>query len=331
MNNLQSIFIREQVIRKVRDFFEEKNFHEVITPSISRTIPLEPNLFPFVTQWITGNGKQDFYLSTSPERGLKKMLARGIGNCFAISKSFRNLEGSGSLHIPEFLMLEWYRENADYQVIMKDVRDLLSSIKTRIDDFLKREHSPVVEYQNLKIDLSNPWKIYSLPDLFLQYANLNLEEIIADDNKIVEAAQEKGYNTKNASWNELYDQIFVNEIESKLPKNKPFFLIDFPWRISPLCKPKKDKSYLAERFEFYIAGMEMGNGNTENTDCDSIKKIFADEQDKRIREKLPVPPLDQEFLNALKAMGQKQYAGIGVGIDRLSMLFANLSAIEHLR
>ena len=138
-------------------------------------------------------------------------------------------------------------------------------------------------------------------------------------------AKKGGYSTKNASWEELYNQIFVNEIESRLPKN-PFFLIDFPSFASPLCKPKKENKNLAERFELYINGVEIANGNTENTDSKLVKKHFTAEQ--KIRS--IYQPIDQPFLHAIDKMNNSSYAGIGLGIDRLTMLFTGSKTIDEL-
>jgi lysyl-tRNA synthetase class 2 len=148
------------------------------------------------------------------------------------------------------------------------------------------------------------WPVLSLKKLFQKYLGLDLEKTIVN----------------NKLFFKDYDQLFVNEIESKLPKT-PLFLVDFPSRISPLCKPQKNNPLFAERFECYISGVEIGNGNTENTDTKSLRKIFATEQK---RTKLPI---DEEFLNSLMTMSKKSYAGIGIGIERLVMVLNNKSSI----
>lgn len=269
MKQLEFYFFREKIIKRIREYFTDMNFHEVITPVLNKNIPLEPNIYPFVTG--------PYFLSTSPEKNLKKMLALGIGNCFSIGHSFRNLEASGPLHTPEFFMLEWYRKNADYTVIMNDVKKLIT--------FLDKQ-------------LTKGWNVFSLPKLFKKYAKLDLIEFIGD--------------TKNRAD---YDKIFVNEIESRLPKT-PLFLIDYPSIISPLCKPKKDNPLLAERFEFYMNGIELANGNTENTNIESVKKGLR-------------KPLDKEFLSSLKKMQNASYAGVGLGLDRLTMILTKSDRIIY--
>lgn len=283
MKNIQSSIIREKIIKDIRSFFYERDFHEIIPDLLNDAIPLEPNLDPFSTIWKKSDEEKTFYLPMSPERGIKKMLAQGIGKCFAISKSFRNLERSGSLHNPEFLMLEWYREDAVYTDIMNDVKKLFAYLKPNVFD--------------------KKWPIFSLKELFKKYLNINLEKAINDP-----------------TWAQNYDQLFVNEIELKLPK-EPLFLIDFPTCLSPLCKPQKNNPIFAERFECYISGVEIGNGNTENTDVKSIRKIFESQQ------ALKNLPIDEEFLASLKIMNKKSYAGVGIGIDRLAMVFNNESSI----
>src|SRR5258708_18450712 len=200
------ILMREQIIKKIRTFFDEQHFHEIITPVLNRTIPTEENNFPFTTQWQTIDGTEQYFLPTSPEKNLKEVLALGVGNCYSIGHSFRNLEMSGPRHTPEFLMLEWYRENATYRDIMIDVISLISTI-------IKQEVT---------------WQTLSLVDLFHEYCNLEMEDIVKGD-QLSKRAKQKGYNTEHASWSELFDQIFLNEIYPKLPKT-PFFLIDFPSR-----------------------------------------------------------------------------------------------------
>lgn len=282
MNNVQSSINKEEVIKSIRSFFYKQNFHEVIPDILNDTLPSEPNLTPFSTIWKTQGSNKTYFLPMSPERGIKKLLAQGIGNCFAISKSFRNLERPGSLHLPEFLMLEWYRENAVYADIMSDVEKLF-----------------------VNFGFKKNWPVLSLKKLFKKYLDLDLEKAIAN----------------NKLFLKDYDQLFVNKIESKLPKT-PLFLVDFPSKISPLCKPQNNSPLFAERFECYISGIEIGNGNTENTDTESLRKIFAQEQK---RTKLPI---DEDFLNSLKMMSKKSYAGVGIGVDRLVMVLNNQSSIS---
>jgi elongation factor P--(R)-beta-lysine ligase len=328
MKDLSGYYIREAVIKSIRTFFDQQNFHEVVVPVFNSALPVEPNIYPFQTEWYTVEGTHTLYLTTSPESGIKKMLAVGLGNAYSIGKCFRNLENSGRKHNPEFLMLEWYRENAEYQQIMRDVQALLLFTKEKVDLLLNRPASSILEYQGQQIELACEWPVLSLVDLFSEYVGLELSDII-DDDALVEAMQKKGYQTHGATWSQLFDQLFLNEIESHLPSS-PYFLIDFPAKLSPLCKINKQKPYLAERFEFAIGGMELGNGNNENTDAELVAQKFAQEFELRKKNQLLNSPVDAEFIEALSQMNKKKYAGIGAGVDRIAMLFADTTDIKDV-
>lgn len=320
IDNTNPYIIRENIIRATRQFFYDMDFHEVIPQILNTALPLEANLYPFETTWKTRTGDRKLYLPLSPERSIKRMLSHGMGNCFALAKSFRNLEQEGSQHLPEFLMLEWYRKQANYYDIMTDVEQLIRYIQDYLKNSLGTES---IQYHGKKIRHAAQWKTYSLIELFKTHCNIDLPSAIEDDELIFATARKRGYIVEGATWSELYDQIFVNEIESKLP-SEPVFLVDFPSRISPLCAQKKDDSRFAERFEFYIAGVEIGNGNTENTDMEYVRKTFETERQKTSL------PIDEEFLTALHKMNGTTYAGIGMGIDRLTMLFSGESSIQSI-
>ncbi|MCL5797680.1 MAG: hypothetical protein M1366_02675 [Patescibacteria group bacterium] len=337
-NKLKLIFVRENITKSVRKFFEREKFHEVETPVLNSSLPLEPNIHPFATEWKRVKGEKKIYLSTSPEAGLKKMIAAGIGNCFSIGHSFRNLEDAGTLHNPEFLMLEWYREDADYKDIMENCERLVSYLflknKEQITENKKTSvkkdvnNRNILTYQNRTISFRRPWQRITMTDLFGKYAGLDLDEII-DDEVLRRKAKEKGYDIKSADWEQLFNQIFLNEIEPKLSPT-PHFITDFPSRISPLCKPRKDKPYLAERFEFYLFGTELGNGNSENTDSQLIRSRMKEEMVYRSEKKIDFAPIDELFLAALEKMKSKSWAGIGLGLDRLAMILADTKNIKSL-
>jgi elongation factor P--beta-lysine ligase len=325
---LLPIRIRGEVIKAIRAFFEEEGFQEVITPTLNRALPLEPTLHAFETTWQPGTGDQALYLSISPESGLKKMLAQGMGDCYAISKCFRNLEGNGTRHNPEFLMLEWYREQATYHQIMQDSQALVKFVKDWVDTYLKKPLSPLLQYGEVELDLNQPWPSVSLAELVEAKVEVTLESLV-DDRTLKQTMEDRGYQTSQASWEQLFNQLMLNEIEGDFP-TQPFFLTDFPARLSPLCRLQADKPYLAERFELYIAGMEVGNGNTENTDARAIETAFETEEQTRAMTGQLSPPIDHEFIKAIAALKSHSYAGIGLGVDRLAMIMANVTDISEV-
>lgn len=302
MEKTNKYFVREEIIKCIRDFFYKQNFHEIIPALLNKTLPAEPNLKPFITTHVADDAKDTYFLAMSPERGIKKMLAQGIGNCFSISKAFRNYEKMGSLHLNEFTMLEWYRVGATDSVIMGDLEKLMQQINKKMGNRVAMKEGAFPRL--------------SLNTLFKEKMGISLEELLMNEKLISELAAKKGYKMEGATWEELYDQLFVNEIESSFSL-RPFFLTDFPTRISPLCASQKLKPLFAQRFELYIHKMEIGNGNTENTDVIAVRKVFEQESKKTGM------PIDEEFLSHLSAMKTGSYAGVGVGIDRLTMLYTN--------
>jgi len=300
MNNLNFLYTKEKFYRATREFFYKKNFHEIIPHLLSKDIPTEPSIHPFKTYWELPNNKIEFCLPASPERYMKKIISEGIGNCFSIGYCFRNLEGSGPFHNPEFMMLEWYRVNEDYKSIIKDLKEYVLYVSNIVND---------------KITYPNNWPILSLENLFEKYTGLNYQKSITDEKYFFGQLKLKNYNTDNSSWLDMFSQVLVNEVENNFT-DEPFFLVDFPARQSPLCAVNKDKPYLADRFEFYFKKIEMANGNNENLDFENMKKVNS----------------DTEFLTYIKKMQESgnTYSGVGFGLDRLLMVLAENTEIEKI-
>ncbi len=322
--------IREQVVKAIRQYFEEQSFHEVLVPMLNRALPLEPNLYAFETHWHYQDKTEKLYLPTSPESSLKKMLAKGFEKVFAIAPSFRNLEPVDVEHHPEFLMLEWYRANGNYEAIMDDVQELVKFVAKKIKLYLDDEsQSSELVYQEETINIKGKWRRASLESLFKEKVGCSFKDLSLS--KLIKLAEKNGYQVLDATWEELFNQFFMDKIESSLG-NQPLFLTDFPSRISPLCKARTDKPYLAERFEVYLGGLEIGNGNSELTDSKLVKKKFLEEQKYRQTSKLLAHDIDQEFLQALSEMDQtgRSYAGIGLGVERLAMILANQNSLDEM-
>jgi len=299
--SLKQILIRDELMKVTRTFFAERKFTEIIPSLLNDAVPNEPNIHPFVTSWDRVSNIAIKYLPTSPERSLKIALGTGLGDCYAIGHSFRNLEGSSSLHSPEFLMLEWYRVQSSYQRIMHELKEYVAFIGIKLS-------FPAISQKN-------DWKVISLKERFEEVLGLSYEKLLTNDQTLFDVAKKLGYTVENASWRQIFDQVLVNEIESKLPKD-PVFLVDFPSRISPLCKKKADARHIAERFELYIQGVEIANGNNENTNVSEIREALKKETGEGRS------PLDTHFLDALQRMHDSgnTFAGVGVGLDRLMMV-----------
>lgn len=325
--NLTAFKTKSVVITAIRAFLDQQGFQEVITPVLSRGIPVEPNLHPFTTDWTATDQSQTLYLATSPENALKKLLSLGLGNCYALGKTFRNLEGTGSRHRPEFLMLEWYRWQADYRQIMADTANLVRFVKQAVDTSTGVSPTDDLTYQGQTWSLAGEWPVISLDELCQQTWQVGLAEL-TKGRALEELAIDREYQIDGASWSQLFDQLFLNELEQLLPEG-PCFMIDFPARISPLCQPRRDKPYLAERFEVFFNRIELGNGNTELIQADQLWQSFESEQQARQQRGENVPELDQDFLKALANLQTTGHslAGIGLGVERLAMIMADVTDI----
>lgn len=328
----ERFLIREKVIDAMRAYFKKNAFHEVETPLMISVPGTEPYLNPFETTLQLPNGqKKPAYLATSPEYALKKLLAAGFDNIFEICKTFRNQESLGGTHNPEFTILEFYRVNTNYFDLMDDFSAMLSII---CQAFAIDEKNFI--YQNRTFDLSAPYPKFSVAKLFKKYLSLN-ENQLFDLQAICLKALELGYDlsdlkplSKDLAWEEVYNQLFLNEIEPKLAElNQPVIVYDYPALQTALAKKTKKDPRFAERFEVYLAGMELGNAFGELIDATLQKKAL--ENDLLLRHKLgkKEQKIDQDFLNALDS-GLPVCSGMSVGIDRLVMLFADVDNIDEV-
>lgn len=320
-------------MQKVRDFFNARNFTEVETP-IMVTIPgMEPYLTPFETKFTLPshlkteqNSTINLYLNTSPELQLKKLLGAGFGNIFDIIKVFRNGEVGGDLHNPEFSMIEWYREKADYKDIMQDCESLvLELVKSQSQD----NSAKILNYQNTKIDLTTPWPRKTTNELFQEYCGIDLLQN-KEFEELKKSAESKNYDTNGCeNWDDIYFKIFLNHIEPNLPKDRPIFVYDYPVSQAALAKKSTTNPFFAERFELYIGGTELANSFSELIDSKEQRERLMEEQNLRRQLNKTVFDIDEEFLASLESI-QFPCAGIALGLDRLFMLLLDKKSIEEV-
>lgn len=308
-------FVREKVIKAIRAFFEKENFHEIETPLLIPHPPAESYLDVFETTLLDRNRTPTkAYLSTSPEVPLKKLMVAGVGNCYSLTKSFRNMETQSRLHNPEFTLLEWYRVGADYFDVMDDCERLLQSL------------AKTITYQGKTIDLSSPWKRMTVAEAFAKYADINFNEFF---DHAPEIARKKGYTVGKNTWEELYNQIFLNEVEPNLGRMKPTILHEFPSVVAALANLKEGDPRFAKRFEVYIAGLELGDAYDELTDPTEHERRFQAQMKEITRLGKTAYEYDRDFIEALKA-GLPKSSGIALGVDRFIMLLADVTDIADI-
>jgi len=280
------------MVQAIRRFFINNDYLEIETPLIIPAPPPEPHIDAFSTD--AG------YLHTSPELCMKRLLAAGYSKIFQTSKCFRADE-RGDLHLPEFCLLEWYRTGIDYHNLMEEVRELILWISDALGV------TGEITYQGRNIDIRRPWKKIPVKKAFDDFASMTLQE---------------------AQTKKCFDEIMVREIEPHLVSLGPVFLYDYPASLGALARLKPGDPEFAERFEFYMGGLELANGFSELTDTYEQRARF--ERDRQLRADLGKKcyPMPETFLNALEHMPDA--AGIAVGIDRLAMIFADRSRIDDV-
>ncbi len=280
------------MVQLIREFFIERGYLEIDTPQLISAPAPEVHI-----EAIRAGGR---YLQTSPELCMKRLLASGFPKIFQISRCFRRGE-RGDCHLPEFSLLEWYRTGIDYHLLMDECEALIRFVSQRLDMGGK------IRYRANKIDLKKPWQRISVSAAFDRYASTSL---------------------KSALENGCYNRVMVEEIEPNLGMIRPTFLYDYPAAMAALARLKPGNRALAERFEIYIAGLELANGFSELNDPAEQRFRFERELQIRDAEGKEAYPMPERFLRSLEHMPDA--AGIALGVDRFAMLFSGALKIDEV-
>lgn len=313
--------LRSKFLDAVRSFFKEQQFLEVETPLMCRQIGLEPNLVPFETDLVFRGGKSERrYFIMSPEHQMKMLLCANMGNIFQICKCFRNCEEGGSLHNPEFSMLEWYRVNADYRDVMKDCENLFRFVAQNL--FGRTS----IIYRGETLELNAEWERMTVREAFQKFTDI--ENILTlDRGELFEKAKGLDLHVIDQDgWDDIFFKIFVSKIEPHLGRGIPTILCDYPAHMAALSKIQADS---CERFEVYVAGMELANAFTELTDAREQRKRFEKENEERSMDGKATLPMPEDFLAAME-QGMPDCSGIALGLDRMFMLFADVNDIRDV-
>ena len=337
----QKLQLREWVMDGIRIFFKKQGFAEVETPLFVASPDPEPTIELFETFHKANNYSVKGYLNGSPEFMMKKLLAADSGNIFQICKSFRNGEPVSSRHNPEFTILEWYRVEADYQDIMTDCEQLfiflhqyVSALKNKklahaYDLDKVSETDLQLHFSGRKYDLSPGWQRLGVSQAFEKYASISPDELL-DERSLLSQAKAKGYQVnESTTYDDAFYQIMLNEIEPFLGETKPTFLYDYPTSQAALSKKKVTDPRLAERFELYLGGLELGNAFSELADWQEQKARFENQLSTREKNGQSHWKVDADFISALQE-GFPRCGGIAVGVDRLIMLFADAAEIKEV-
>jgi lysyl-tRNA synthetase class 2 len=301
-----ALFARARALRAIRSLFEADGFLEVDTPAIVPSPGLDLHLDAFE---VIG-GRAPTYLITSPEYQMKRLLSGGVPRCFQLARCFRKGE-TGSLHNPEFLLLEWYRAFAGVESILDDTERIVRHVARELtgEEAIASPNAP-----NVRVDLSQPFERLSVGDAFARYAGVPADDAIA-----------------LASTNESrFFELLVDAVEPALALSSvPIFLVDYPMPFASLARANPSDPRVSERFELYVGGVELCNGFGELTCPIEQRARLVRDQDERRARGLPEYPIDERFLAALEE-GMPPAAGNALGVDRLIALCLGAGSIADV-
>jgi lysyl-tRNA synthetase class 2 len=304
----ETFMLRTRIVAAIRRYLDAEGFVEVETPILQ---PRYGGAFalPFVTH--STELDADLYLRIATELYLKRLIVGGLERVYEIGKDFRN-ESISYKHQPEFTMLEWYEAYADYRDIMVRIESLVETVARDVLGTTR------VTFRNQEVDLEAPWKRLRFVDALEE-----LELWTRDDGELRAWLEERGVDTAaDKDWPQLVDHAFSHFVEPTLVE--PTIVHDYPIELSPFARSTDDDPTLTERFEYFIAGMELGNAFTEINDAEEQRKRFEMQSEHVLGERG-----DPDYVEAL-SYGMPPTGGIGLGIDRLTMLLSGRETIRDV-
>jgi len=305
--------MRSQILQEVRNYFVDHGYLEVETP-VLQPIFGGATARPFATHHNTLD--MGLFLRIAPELYLKRLIVGGMERVFEIGRVFRN-EGISTRHNPEFTMLESYEAWADYRDIMARVEGIFDRLVERV-----LGGNPTVTFRDKEYSLATPFQKERYCDLF---ARLNDGLDFFDQAGVMARAKALGLKTQGLPWEKVANDIFEATVEETL--EGPVFVYDYPTAICPLAKQSPDDPRVAERFELFVAGMEMGNAFSELNDPVDQEQRFRSQLDHKDDES--PSELDEDYVAALE-YGMPPAGGLGIGMDRLAMLLTGSASIRDV-
>jgi lysyl-tRNA synthetase class 2 len=318
---------RRRVLAALRDHLETRDFVEVETAILQVSPGNETHLHAFATELAApGGARRPLYLHTSPEFACKKLLAAGEPRIFEFARVFRNRE-QGTLHHPEFTMLEWYRTGESCEALMADCTNFLAiaAAAAGTDRFMfrGRDADPMAAPERLTV-----------ADAFMLHAGIDLMATLRDDGPpdrdgLVVQARAAGIRlADDDTWSDIFSRVLVERVEPQIGNGRATFLTEYPACEAALARPKPSDPRVAERFELFACGVELANGFGELTDPALQRTRLEAEMDRKEQLYGERYPIDEDFLSALAAMPPA--SGCALGFDRLVMLAARASRIDQV-
>jgi lysyl-tRNA synthetase class 2 len=308
--------LRSRVVTAMRASLDARGFLEVETPVLQ---PLYGGAAarPFTTHHNTYD--QDLYLRISDELYLKRLVIGGLDRVYEIGRVFRN-EGVSRKHNPEFTMMECYQAYADYRDMMALTQALVQEIATRVLGTTR------IEYAGHALELAGEWRRVTMRDAIADATGIDVLAH-ADLASLREAVRAKGFELDAPSWGRLVDEVFSAHVEPTLVQ--PTFVTDYPVELSPLAKRSPADSRLVERFEAFLAGMEIANAFSELNDPDDQRERLLASRRALEAGDDEAHPLDEDYLRALE-IGLPPTGGLGMGVDRLAMILCGAPNLREV-
>lgn len=313
----ETFVMRSRIISAIRSFLDGEGFVEVDTP-ILNTIAGGASARPFITHHNTLD--IDMYMRIAPELYLKRLIVGGFEKVYEMGRLFRN-EGMDPKHNPEFTTVELYEAYTDYHHMMDLTERLFEHIA------LTTKGTTEIEYQGTPISLARPWKKMSMVEAVKEFTGIDFDA--TDDVEVLKKqAESVGVGlADNLTWGKLLYEVFDQKVEEHLVQ--PTFILDYPVEVSPLAKRKPTDNRLTERFEFFITSREMGNAFSELNDPIDQKARFMAQVAEREKGDDEAQMMDEDYVNALM-YGLPPTGGLGIGVDRLVMLFTDQFSIRDV-
>lgn len=320
---------RSAILQMIRSYMQEHQFIEVETP-VLQSIYGGAEARPFQTKLNALD--QDMFLRISLEIPLKKLIVGGMDRVFEMGKVFRN-EGIDRNHNPEFTLMEAYASYWDYEDMMRLVENLFESLALKLHGTTKIPVYSHEKGESVLIDVKSPWKRMSMKEALRTYGAIDVDQL--SDQQIRSKLQESGKidpaKLSSLTRGLLIAALFEVEVEHHLIQ--PHHIIDHPIETTPLCKPHRDpalrKERLVERFESFILAQEICNAYSELNDPELQRDLLEQQAERKESGDEEASPLDEEFIEAI-CQGMPPTGGVGIGIDRLVMIFTNTPSIRDV-
>jgi lysyl-tRNA synthetase class 2 len=300
--------LRTRIVTAVRRYLDTAGFLEVETPVLQ---PRYGGAFaePFVTHYNALDA--DYYLRIATELYLKRLIVGGLEKVYELGKDFRN-EGMSYKHAPEFTMVEWYEAYTDYRDQMERIEQLIETVARETTG------GTMVTFRGHEVDLKAPWRRLKLIDALEEHRLWT-----RDADELRSRLNERDVDTsQDRSWAQLVDHALSHFVEPSLVE--PSILHDYPVELSPFARPTEDDPSIVERFEYFVGGMELGNAFTEINDSAEQASRFEQQA-----AEVGGEPGDPDYVEAL-AYGMPPTGGLGLGIDRLTMVLAGLDNVRDV-